>query len=189
MRPCVGIPAAALLLSGLAGLPAEAARVRRLGLGEMAGRADRVFVGRCVDRTSATDAALGIAVTTYTFAVTDPIKGVTAGRTSFRVPGTPQRPLLTGLPAFDVGEEALLLLYSPSQAGFSTPLGMDQGFFRITSPAGSPPQAVNGTGNDRLLEDIAEPITRAHGLRHDARGPVDLDRLVRLLRDLARVQR
>ena len=163
---------------------AEAARVRSLGLGDMASRAGRIFVGRCVDRVMGEDAATGVAMTTYTFVVTEPIKGVSRGQTTFRVPGTPEQPLFSGLPVFRVGEEALLLLYPESPAGFSVALGLDQGRFRIRPGPDSRRRATNDRGNAGLLRDVPPGLLRAHGLAQDHAGPVALSELEVLLGEL-----
>ena len=172
-----------LVASGMA-TDIEAARARTLGLADMADRAGRIFVGRCLKRAVGEDAVTGLATTEYTFVVLEPIKGVGRGQTSFRVPGTPERPLLPGLTVFHVGEEALVLLYPESPAGFSTAMGLDQGRFRIRPGPDGARQAINGRGNAGLFRDVPRPLLQAHGLMQDKRGPVDLSALKDLLADL-----
>ncbi len=172
-------------LLGAWGSEVQAARVRQVALADMVARAGRVFVGRCVGRTAGIDDGTHLPVTTYTFAVTEPIKGVAGGQTAFTMPGTHDRPLIAGLPAFDPGEEVLLLLYPESAAGFSTPIGLDQGRFRIASGHQGRREAVNGTGNDRLLEDVPASLLQEHALPAGAHGPLDLDRLVAIIEELS----
>ncbi len=164
--------------------PAEATRVRSLGLADMADRAGRIFVGRCTSRNVEVDPATRLPVTTYVFAVTDPIKGVGRGPTSIRLPGTPSQPFLYGLPIFDVGEEALLILYPESGAGFSSPIGLGQGRFRLLRRADGSASALNGRRNERILNDVPDAVLRSRRLARDDRGPLDLERLTGILRDL-----
>ncbi len=165
--------------------PVTAARVRQLGLAEMAARADRLFLGRCIDRNVSSHPSLGIELTTYTFAVTDPIKGVAHGRVTVRIPGSPESPYLEGLPVFRKGEEALLFLYPESEAGFSSSLGLDQGRFRILTDKAGRRRAINARGNERLLQDVPAEILEAHGLsRRGGDGAVDLEKLVGATRSL-----
>ena len=166
--------------------PAAAGRSRALALGDMAGRAGRIFVGQCTGRMASQDEGTGLPITIYTFAVTEPIKGVGRGPTTFRVPGTPKNPLVTGMPVFEVGERAVVLLYPESPAGFSTAMGLGQGRFRIVlGPRGSQ-MAVNDRGNGRLFLDVPRAILHGQGLEADRSGPVDLSALVAVLRALTR---
>ena len=155
-----------------------------MALGEMAVRAGRIFLGRCVDRTVSTDAATGIEVTTYTFDVTTPIKGISGGRTAFRVPGTPEHPLLDGLAVFEPGETALLVLYPESPAGFSTPMGLDQGRFRLVEPVGRGIEVVNGRANSRLLADVPVELLPRRDAAFGREGRLELDVVIDVLRSL-----
>lgn len=171
----------------IGGVPALAARSRSLGLQDMARRAGRIFVGHCTQvRVDAGGG--GISVTTYTFEVSEPIKGVRPGSVTFRVPGTPERPLFAGMPAYQEGQEALLLLYPESQAGFSTAIGLDQGSFRVDRGEAGNAALVNGNGNVDLLRDVPEGLLNSHGLDRGARGPLRLDRVLPILRSLAEGQ-
>ena len=174
-----------VLGGGLLASGAEAARVRSLGLADMTTRAGRIFVGRCTARVVADDAKTGLPVTTYTFIVTEPIKGVHRGPVSFRLPGTPDRPLIPGLSVFEIGEEALLLLYPESEAGFSSAMGLDQGRFRLRRGRDGSARAINGRRNHRLLEDVPAALLEAHGLSRESHGPLHLPNLVGILRALA----
>ena len=166
----------------LAAPEAEAARARELGLGDMAGRAGRIFLGRCTAREVGEDPRTGIPTTTYTFVVTEPIKGVARGPTTFRVPGTPEQPLIPGLASFEVHEEALLLLYPESPAGYSTAMGLDQGRFRMQRRPDGSVRAVNGRANQRLLADVPSAILQDRGLEQGHRGALGLTDLLEILR-------
>ncbi len=123
--------------------------------------------------------------TTYVFAVTEPIKGVGRGPTTFRLPGTPDRPAIPGLPVFEIGEEALLLLYPESESGFSSAMGLDQGRFRLFRRPDGSARAINGRGNDRILDDVPSSVLTSHDLTKNSHGPLDLQKLLGILRSLA----
>ena len=163
---------------------AEASRVRRVGLADMAERAGQIFVGRCARRTVTVDAETRLPVTLYTFTVTDPIKGVSKGPVTFRVPGTPDHPFLDGMAVFEAGEEDLLILYPESQAGFSSAIGLDQGRFRIEMGREGNRRAANGIGNEDLIVDVPEGILQGRSLERRDRGPLDLEDLTAVLRSL-----
>jgi hypothetical protein len=95
---------------------------------------------------------------------------------------------------YSKGSEVLLLLLTPNQHGLSSPVGMDQGRFRIVTGAKGVRYAVNGRNNAGLLSGVAARA-RAKGLRLTPRaasllaarphGPVALDDLSELIRQLA----
>lgn len=149
----------------------------------MARRAGRIFVGHCT-QVQVDAGGGGIPSTTYTFEVSQPIKGVRPGSISFRVPGTPDRPLFAGMPSYREGQEALLLLYPESQAGFSTAIGLDQGSFRVQRGEAGSATVVNGNANRALLRDVPEGLLSSHGLEREARGPLRMDRVLPVLRSL-----
>jgi len=184
-RASRSLAAGLLMCLGALGPGAEGGRVRPIPLGDMVGRAGRIFVGRCVGRTTRVDEATRIPVADYTFAVTNPIKGVGRGQTTVRMPGSLDQPYFAGLPSFDIGEEVLLLLYPESGAGFSTPMGLDQGRFRIVMGDDGEAAAVNGNGNEGLFDDVPPGLIAARPLPRKARGPVNLDGLVSLIRVVA----
>ncbi len=163
---------------------AEAVRVRALGLADMTKRAGQIFVGECIERSVHDDGAAG-PHTTYVFRVLEPIKGVAAPAVSFTVAATPEGRGFVGLPVFDVGERALLLLYPPGPGGRTSPLGLDQGRFRLVRRDGTV-FAVNGRGNRGLLRDVPEGLLRTHGLAGRTGGPIPSGDLERLLEALVR---
>jgi hypothetical protein len=80
-------------------------------------------------------------------------------------------------------EELLLLLGPVSQYGLRSPVGLEQGRFRITRDPSGNANAVNGRGNRNLFDTTAQRAA-ARGiklsarttalLRHPAPGPVSL---------------
>jgi hypothetical protein len=163
------------------GYPADAARTRSLGLRDMTERAGRIFVGKCTDRTVGVDSVSGVSFTTYYFAIITPIKGVETGTILFRVPGTPDRPLIPYLPVIEPGDVRLLALYPESPAGFATPMGLDQGCFVLETGEDGVVRAANGRRNRGLLRDVPGSALANEDLEPTDRGPLELRKLLSML--------
>ena len=93
------------------------------------------------------------------------------------------------------GQEVLLLMIAPSTYGLSSPAGMNQGSFLIERDASGREMAINGTGNLRLFEGVAETArqkgialtTRQMSLAAKHRqGPVEAAELTAMIRTFAR---
>jgi hypothetical protein len=92
------------------------------------------------------------------------------------------------------GSEMLLLLIRPNQHGLSSPVGLEQGRFRITRDSSDRAMASNGRGNAGLFNGVAAQA-EAKALRLAPRAtalvsapraePVALDDLRDLVRQLA----
>lgn len=176
--------ACALSLLTLTMVDTHAARVRELGLADMAGRADRIFVGVCTSRNVHDDNAGGRAYTTYVFRVTEPIKGVAEPTVTFSVAATPDGRGFTGLPVYSVGEHRLLLLYPDGASGRTSPMGLDQGSFRLVHGRDGTMFAVNGRSNQGLFRDIPPGLMEAHGVVDRTGGRVTRAALVRVIESL-----
>ena len=139
--------------------PAVATTLLTLDLGALTSGADRVFVGRVLRVESGPDAS-GFPATWTTFAVDDVVKGTlpatvtikqvgaapsAAGGAIFRVPG---------LPEYREGEKVLLFLNPDSAAGFTSPVGLAQGCFRVSGD-GVGAVAENDLGNVNLGDAAA----------------------------------
>ncbi len=95
------------------------------------------------------------------------------------------------------GQELLLLLGPVSKYGLSSPVGLEQGRFRILRDASGTATAVNGRGNVGLLAQT-EAHAQARGIKLSARqttfvrrpqpGPLPLSDLKDTIRTLARAQ-
>lgn len=122
-----------------------------LDLDQIIARADRIFVGRCVDEREEFD-RYGLPVTRVTFAVMTHLKGVegdeiTVTHFGHGAPATSQALVLDVLSgrsgivagghalrrAYDYapGEAVVLFLYPDSAIGLTSPVGYGQGLFRI----------------------------------------------------------
>ncbi|HET8692743.1 MAG TPA: hypothetical protein VFM30_11470 [Steroidobacteraceae bacterium] len=93
------------------------------------------------------------------------------------------------------GQSYLLLMNAPSRFGLTSPVGMDQGRFRLKRDAAGRQFAVNGRGNAELMRGVPESLARrgatltpaAGGLaQKHQRGPIATDDLVQLIREIAR---
>jgi hypothetical protein len=92
------------------------------------------------------------------------------------------------------GREFLLLLNAPSRYGLTSPVGMEQGRFRVLRDASGRQVAVNGRGNALLMRGVAgglaqkglvlSPASASLATRHQ-QGPIAVDELEQLIRELA----
>ena len=83
----------------------------------------------------------------------------------------------------------------PSRYGLTSPAGMEQGKFRVLRDASGREVAVNGRGNAFLIAASPRNSRKAGStLSQDAsnlvikhqKGPIPVDELIRLIRELAR---
>ncbi len=92
------------------------------------------------------------------------------------------------------GQQVLLLMTKPSPYGLSSPVGLEQGRFRILDDPAGNRVAVNGRSNAGLFRELA-PQLKSKGVRLSPRlaamvsepavGPVSLDDLHELIRQVA----
>ena len=133
-----------LALAGAAG----AASVRPLQLDELIDTAALAFEGVCIGNRTEREAGTNYVVTYTTFAVKEVLKGevgkthvikqiggeIADGEPSFRVQGVPK---------FAAGQSYVVFLAGVSSAGFSSPIGLAQGNFRVL-PDAAGPKVANG---------------------------------------------
>lgn len=151
--------------------PAPATTVLPLDLDQMTAAADRVFLGRVVAVRTGRDAQ-GLPSTWTTFTVEEAIKGATSATVEIKQLGV-DAPLADGtvfripsLPSYRVGEELILFLHPDSGAGFTSPVGLGQGRFRVHHRAGGA-VAENDVGNANLATPASgggAPSARARAL-------------------------
>lgn len=125
-----------LVLAGAA----NAASVRPVQLDELIDTAAVAFEGTCIGNRTEREAGTNLVVTYTTFAVKDVLKGdvgkthvikqvggeIADGEPSFRVQGVPR---------FAAGQSYVVFLAGVSSAGFSSPIGLAQGNFRVLPDA------------------------------------------------------
>ena len=140
--------------------PAWAALVKPLRLQQMALKANRIFLGECLETQEDLD-EFGLPVTYVTFAVQQSFKGKIGSTVTIKQYGTSPREdfssVLLGagphivsshkgiqLPSFRQGEQVILFLYPDSEWGFTSPVGMGQGKFVVTEDEWGEKKVSNG---------------------------------------------
>ena len=148
----------ACVLSWLTLCDANATSVRPLGLDEMTVASNTIFQGRCIENRSEREVNTKLIVTYTTFEVGETIKGKLGPiHVIKQIGGTLKNEnasfSVEGVPTFAVGEEYVVFLTGVSSAGFSSPLGLGQGRFSITT--GTSGKRV---GNGRDLREMTATI-------------------------------
>lgn len=164
----------ALAVLTVTALPALATRVRMLNLVEMVKLSDRIFWGVCLDAGQKEDPDTGLTTMEYTFRVQRGFKGVQTGdRVVFRqlqaAPGRAQG--IVGMPRFNKGNELLIFLHGDSRIGLTSPVGMEQGLFRLERMQDGEMGVINSLGNANLAYNLQTDQIQSSGL---ARADLDL---------------
>ena len=142
----------------LVGTTARATTVLPLYLEEMADTAAVAFEGRCIGNRSEVDAATGLVVTYTTFEVRDTLKGKPGATHEIKqvggaLPNDGPQYRVMGVPRFEVGGDYVVFLAGVSSAGFSSPIGLAQGRFKV-----EPKGAARKVGNGRDFRDMTRRI-------------------------------
>lgn len=149
LAACIALAAACLAPC------AQASSVLPLYLDQVIDQAATAFEGTCTGNRTERDPATNLVVTYTTFQVREALKG-NAGTTYTikQIGGTlPDEGLqyrVSGVPSFEPGQDYVVFLAGVSSAGFSSPIGLAQGRFTITSDAGG-----SHVGNGRDFKDMA----------------------------------
>jgi len=116
---------------------ATATTVLPLDLGALTAAADRIVLAR-VERTDDGRDANGLPAVWTTFAVDEALKGPVGARLMLKQLGAALGAghVLAGLPVYVPGERVVLFLHPDSRLGFSSPVGLGQGCFRIRNQDG-----------------------------------------------------
>jgi hypothetical protein len=149
-----------LVCLALAGALLEASQVRSLNLEEMAGRADRIFAGRCLSVRSVPHPQLG-SVDRVAFEVEQPIKGHLGSRLTIQVVSSGQD--LPGSTRFTPGERVVLFLYADSALGLTSPVALGQGRFSIVTDKHGRSVALNPRGAGPLVQGLSAPARERLG--------------------------
>jgi hypothetical protein len=159
---------AALLALLLGAATVRAADVARMQFDQIVARAGAIVHGTVRTVASGRDAE-GLPATWVTLDVREGLKGALGDTLVFKQVGVseplPDGTLLriAGLPRFAVGEEVVLFLYAPSRHGFTSPVGLAQGVFRVERGGTLP---IVRPGPDRA------PTMRLDGFLDAVRGRV-----------------
>ncbi len=94
---------------------------------------------------------------------------------------------------YQKGQDLLLLMIAPSEAGLSSPAGLHQGRFRIVRDKAGKELAVNGQGNIRLFEGMSQQLATkgitlspksSSLVQKHRQGPIAASELTALIREL-----
>ena len=187
-------------------IPLGATSLKVMNLADMVGHSKRIFSGICQAVASGLDEKK-MPYTSYSFRVTDSIYGIANQQVVVIKQFGLQEPIqldngltnvtrIEGMPQYVPGQEYLFFLNKESSLGFSAPIGLVQGAFRVQG-TGTSRTVVNGMGNANLLIDTSKSIqqqsqesqqnlSRAAPLIPDevVRGPVSYDNFTSLVKGL-----
>lgn len=139
--------------------------IRAMSLEEVTAEAERVVHAKVVSVLSGQDAS-GLPATWVTLEVNHNLKGSSPQFLTIKQFGT-TKPLsngslarVPGLPRYAVGEELVLFLRGESARGFTSPVGIGQGVYRVEqSDAGA--SVRNDLGRQRQsLDSLLSTVTR-----------------------------
>ncbi len=187
--------------------PSGATSLKVRNLADLVGHSQRIFSAVCQNVSSGFDEN-NLPYTRYSFHVTDSLHGVANQQVvvikqfGLAEPiqldnGVTRVSRIEGMPRYVPGQEYLLFLNQESRLGFSSPIGLIQGAFRVRGQ-GTSRTVVNGMRNANLLIDTRKSMQqrvreRQQNLSRSApvalpdellRGPVSYDNLTRLVRGL-----
>jgi len=178
--------AASLTLS----ISAHATSVLPMYLDEIVDSAAVAFQGTVLSNRTTRDEATGFVVTYTTFKVDDALKGnlgetYTIKQIGGDLPGEGIRQRMHGIPRFNTGESLVVFLYGVSEAGFSSPVGLEQGRFFISDEANGPEVA---TGRDfrALAKRMAPAAPKSAQAQLNSQAPVNrlpLEDFKKMVRD------
>ncbi len=188
-------------------IPSGATSLKVMNLEDLVGNSQRIFSAVCQNVSSGFDEN-NLPYTSYSFLVTDSIHGVANQQVvvlkqfGLAEPiqldnGVTQLSRIEGMPRYVPGQEYLLFLNQDSRLGFSSPIGLIQGAFRVQG-RGTSRTVINGMRNANLLIDTRKSIQQRVGERQQnlsrsapvalpdelVRGPVSYDNLTGLVREL-----
>jgi hypothetical protein len=137
---------------------AQAASVLPLYLEEVIDNSTTAFEGTCTGNRTERDPATNLIVTYTSFAVHDVLKGSVGTIREIKqiggsLPGEALQYRVEGIPTFVVGQDYVVFLAGVSSAGFSSPIGLEQGRFDIRTVGAS-----RRVGNGRDFRDTTSRI-------------------------------
>jgi hypothetical protein len=116
--------------------PARATTVLPLYLEEIIDTSTVAFEGTCTGNRTERDPETNFVVTYTTFAVHDVLKGSVGTTHEIKqiggtLPDSKLQYRVEGIPSFGVGQDYVVFLAGVSAAGFSSPIGLQQGKFTV----------------------------------------------------------
>jgi hypothetical protein len=182
----------------------EGTSIVKMNLSEMVNRSGRIIVGTCIaieEKTVQSQNGGEISYTNYTFSVAKSIKG-DAGATmevrQFLYPSANSsgrvHTKIVGMPTYELNHEYLLILTAESKLGLSAPVGLPQGYFKVSNAKTGGKEVVNGMNNaglfhkfpsdGRLFKQTLNP-SEARVLAQK-QGPIQYDAFVGILEKLVK---
>jgi hypothetical protein len=148
-------------LSCLIALPSAALSVRPLQLDEVIDQASTAFEGTCIGTETGRDPQTGEIVTFTTFRIDEVLKGTVGATLRIKQIGGEVaeegiRNVIPGVPRFNVGDSYVVFMPQASAAGFSSPIGLEQGRYHIQ--LGEQGRQV---GNGRDFKELTQRISAA----------------------------
>lgn len=174
MRTISVLASLALLAS-----PLLYSQVRQTDLKEMIGSSGMIFSGVVTEVEGGEDEN-GDIVTWTTFRVESPIRGVLPGSVRIKqYGGVSEKGTMTlaHMRYFVEGERVLVMLYPPSELGFTSPIGMGQGVWTVNEEG-----KVQGISSD-LLSGLGS-LAKQYNAVPDSQGRVLLSNLIALIQGL-----
>ena len=181
-------------------LPVSSARAQRgaivkpQNLAEMVDEAATIVRGHVISARVETHPQLtGLYTVVVTLKVEEVLKGEAGETFTFRQFIWDVRDRYDAA-SYRKGQRLLLLLIKPSQYGLSSPVGLEQGRFRILRDPQGHEFAVNGVGNAGLFKDVAPALTKKNVqltpalstlVTEHRKGPIELKDLEDIVRAMA----
>lgn len=171
-----------LLLCSVVGVAPELnAQVMQVGLLEMIQSSGIIFSGTVIEVKGERDER-GDIVTLTTFRVETPVRGVTPGSVTIKQFGgstSEGSMVLPHMRYFTEGERVLVMMYPPSELGFTSPIGMGQGAWTVTDNG-----MIAGVTRD-VVKDM-EGLASQYNVYPDAAGQVPLTNMISLIQAATR---
>ncbi|MBN1570565.1 MAG: hypothetical protein JXA73_22165 [Acidobacteria bacterium] len=188
--------AALVILLSIGSLPAQFL-VQPVNLAYLSQRADVIMQGRITKVVQEPMPGYpNIPTVAVTVTVDQSLRGTKAKTYTFREVLFGLKPR-AGKRVYSVGQQMLLFLPSPSQYGLSSPIGIGQGRFHISSDSRGRTTVTNEHSNAGLFRGVDETARKAGKkltagqlkLTETERGPVELDEFVSLVKSLTTLPR
>lgn len=190
-----------LLVLNLIAVPAAAqrgARVIARGLDQLAQESSTIIQGSIISvKVEPHPHYQNLMTVVVRMRVTEVLKGAPTQTLEFRQYIWDIRDELDGA-SYQKGQEVLLMLGPESEIGLRSPVGLEQGRFRILRTPSGPALAVNGRGNAGLFDQteqrlhargVSLPAATAKIVRQTVSGPISLTDLKTAIRSLSGVTR
>lgn len=149
-----------LLLSQFVLVYVHASSVLSLNFEQLSSHSEVIFYGRCISNQVEQDPETKLIVTFTTFEILTPVKGTQGLTHTIKQLGgdLAESNIQTkwpAIPKFIIGNEYVVFLPAVSSLGFSTPVGLEQGKFKVIADILGK-QVNNGKSFDALLKNIPE---------------------------------